>query len=107
MGVSAFSTYSGLENDLSGSYLPECNQNVDCKHWFVSVEKPVDESTSMQQRIDTYIKTLATVIGSEKAKENIYRIKYQNHINGFAAKMDVHTANKLKGNNLNSELSNY
>jgi len=65
------SVYSPLDSNDSGrreSLFPGC----DYEHWLVTMEFP-DPQTTREQKIDTFVKTLANVVGSEEeAKKKEY-----------------------------------
>ncbi|KAF9625598.1 hypothetical protein IFM89_024371 [Coptis chinensis] len=69
----------------------------DLTDWFISLEKPCGEVAPLLQ-IDSYVRTLATVVGSEEeAERKIYRIECGGCLFGFGATIDEETANKLNG----------
>ncbi|KAK4588091.1 hypothetical protein RGQ29_019184 [Quercus rubra] len=64
------SSSSGNSNEPRETImLPGCDYN----HWLIVVEFPKDPAATREQMIDTYLNTLATVLGSmEEAKKNMY-----------------------------------
>ncbi|CAI9088781.1 OLC1v1023205C1 [Oldenlandia corymbosa var. corymbosa] len=67
----------------------------DFEHWLVVVEKP-DESWTRDQIIDSYIKTLAQVVGSEEeARMKIYSVSTR-HYFAFGALVSEELSFKLK-----------
>eukprot|EP00252_Welwitschia_mirabilis_P001639 TRINITY_DN1154_c0_g1_i1.p1 TRINITY_DN1154_c0_g1~~TRINITY_DN1154_c0_g1_i1.p1 ORF type:complete len:221 (+),score=35.83 TRINITY_DN1154_c0_g1_i1:164-826(+) len=52
-----------------------CLPGCDYEHWLVVMEFPEDPKPSPEEMIDTYVKTLANVVGSEEeAKRRIYAV---------------------------------
>ncbi|KAK8938413.1 hypothetical protein KSP39_PZI011221 [Platanthera zijinensis] len=67
----------------------------DFEHWLVVVEKP-DENLTRDQIIDSYIKTLAQVVGSEdEARMKIYSVSTK-HYFAFGALVSEELSYKLK-----------
>ncbi|KAF9615837.1 hypothetical protein IFM89_026677, partial [Coptis chinensis] len=85
------------EGPAVGEYPMEGGQSSSCKHWFIKMENPGGEFASMQQRVDCYIRTLASVIGNEEeAKAKIYKIKCQEPLFYFGTEVDEATSHKLR-----------
>ncbi|KAG9150150.1 hypothetical protein Leryth_009735 [Lithospermum erythrorhizon] len=64
--------------------LPGCDYN----HWLIVMEFPKDPVPSREQMIDTYLNTLATVLGSmEEAKKNMYAFSTTTYT-GFQCTVD-------------------
>uniref|UniRef100_A0A2P2K491 Uncharacterized protein MANES_17G031000 n=1 Tax=Rhizophora mucronata TaxID=61149 RepID=A0A2P2K491_RHIMU len=73
--------------------LPGCDYN----HWLIVMEFPKDPAPSREQMIDTYLNTLATVLGSmEEAKKNMYAFSTTTYT-GFQCTVDEATSEKFKG----------
>ncbi|KAK2393382.1 plastid developmental protein DAG [Trifolium repens] len=73
--------------------LPGCDYN----HWLIVMEFPKDPAPSREQMIDTYLQTLATVLGSmEEAKKNMYAFSTTTYT-GFQCTVDETTSEKFKG----------
>ncbi|KAK7299966.1 hypothetical protein RJT34_10797 [Clitoria ternatea] len=73
--------------------LPGCDYN----HWLIVMEFPKDPAPTREQMIDTYLHTLATVLGSmEEAKKNMYAFSTTTYT-GFQCTVDEATSEKFKG----------
>ncbi|KAL3850830.1 hypothetical protein ACJIZ3_012712 [Penstemon smallii] len=73
--------------------LPGCDYN----HWLVVMEFPKDPAPTRDQMIETYLNTLATVLGSlEKAKKNMYAFSTTTYT-GFQCTVSEETSEKFKG----------
>ncbi|CAO2842792.1 unnamed protein product [Amaranthus hypochondriacus] len=73
--------------------LPGCDYN----HWLIVMEFPKDPAPTREQMIDTYLETLATVLGSmEEAKKNMYAFSTTTYT-GFQCTVDEETSEKFKG----------
>ncbi|KAL0697612.1 hypothetical protein Bca4012_053734 [Brassica carinata] len=73
--------------------LPGCDYN----HWLIVMEFPKDPAPTRDQMIDTYLNTLATVLGSmEEAKKNMYAFSTTTYT-GFQCTVDEETSEKFKG----------
>ncbi|KAL2341987.1 hypothetical protein Fmac_009927 [Flemingia macrophylla] len=73
--------------------LPGCDYN----HWLIVMEFPKDPAPTREQMIDTYLDTLATVLGSmEEAKKNMYAFSTTTYT-GFQCTVDEATSEKFKG----------
>ncbi len=73
--------------------LPGCDYN----HWLIVMEFPKDPAPTREQMIDTYLNTLATVLGSmEEAKKNMYAFSTTTYT-GFQCTVSEETSEKFKG----------
>ncbi|XP_068668561.1 multiple organellar RNA editing factor 9, chloroplastic-like [Aristolochia californica] len=73
--------------------LPGCDFN----HWLIVMEFPKDPAPTREQMIETYLNTLATVLGSmEEAKKNMYAFSTTTYT-GFQCTVDEETSEKFKG----------
>ncbi|KAG2581474.1 multiple organellar RNA editing factor 9, chloroplastic-like [Panicum virgatum] len=73
--------------------LPGCDYN----HWLIVMEFPKDPAPTREQMIDTYLNTLAAVLGSmEEAKKNMYAFSTTTYT-GFQCTVDEETSEKFKG----------
>lgn len=98
--VSALSDgdYSSKRNSNSDQeretiMLPGCDYN----HWLIVMEFPKDPAPTREQMIDTYLNTLATVLGSmEEAKKNMYAFSTTTYT-GFQCTVSEETSEKFKG----------
>ncbi|GAA0174719.1 hypothetical protein LIER_28052 [Lithospermum erythrorhizon] len=73
--------------------LPGCDYN----HWLIVMDFPKDPAPTREQMIDTYLNTLATVLGSmEEAKKNMYAFSTTTYT-GFQCTVDEETSEKFKG----------
>ncbi|GER33328.1 plastid developmental protein DAG [Striga asiatica] len=73
--------------------LPGC----DYSHWLIVMEFPKDPAPTREQMIDTYLNTLATVLGSiEEAKKNMYAFSTTTYT-GFQCTVSEETSEKFKG----------
>ncbi|KAJ4977243.1 hypothetical protein NE237_002349 [Protea cynaroides] len=73
--------------------LPGCDYN----HWLIVMEFPKDPAPTREQMIETYLSTLATVLGSmEEAKKNMYAFSTTTYT-GFQCTVDEETSEKFKG----------
>ncbi|XP_031501340.1 multiple organellar RNA editing factor 9, chloroplastic [Nymphaea colorata] len=73
--------------------LPGCDYN----HWLIVMEFPKDPAPTREQMIQTYLDTLATVLGSmEEAKKNMYAFSTTTYT-GFQCTVDEETSEKFKG----------
>lgn len=68
----------------------------DCKHWLITLDFPKDPRPTREEMIDTYVKTLAAVLGSEEeAKKKIYALSTTVYT-GFQCNIDEATSERLK-----------
>ncbi|KAH6792833.1 plastid developmental protein DAG [Perilla frutescens var. hirtella] len=73
--------------------LPGCDYN----HWLIVMDFPKDPAPTREQMIDTYLNTLATVLGSmEEAKKNMYAFSTTTYT-GFQCTVSEETSEKFKG----------
>ncbi|XP_058091128.1 DAG protein, chloroplastic-like [Magnolia sinica] len=73
--------------------LPGCDYN----HWLIVMEFPKDPAPTREQMIDTYLNTLATVLGSmEEAKKNMYAFSTTTYT-GFQCTVSEEVSEKFKG----------
>nr|GMD11418.1 DAG protein, chloroplastic [Ipomoea batatas] len=73
--------------------LPGCDYN----HWLIVMDFPKDPAPTRDQMIDTYLNTLATVLGSmEEAKKNMYAFSTTTYT-GFQCTVSEETSEKFKG----------
>ncbi|XP_047338058.1 DAG protein, chloroplastic [Impatiens glandulifera] len=73
--------------------LPGCDYN----HWLIVMEFPKDPSPTREQMIDTYLNTLATVLGSlEEARKNMYAFSTTTYT-GFQCTVSEEVSEKFKG----------
>ncbi|KAL8045921.1 hypothetical protein ABFX02_08G145300 [Erythranthe guttata] len=83
----------GGGEDRETIMLPGCDYN----HWLIVMEFPKDPAPSREQMIDTYLDTLATVLGSiDEAKKNMYAFSTTTYT-GFQCTVSEETSEKFKG----------
>ncbi|KAH9325218.1 hypothetical protein KI387_005396, partial [Taxus chinensis] len=71
-------------------------EGCDYEHWLITMEFP-DPQPTREEKIDTFIKTLAKVVGSEEeAKKRIYALSTTTYT-GFQAQISEETSEKMKG----------
>ncbi|XP_051152899.1 multiple organellar RNA editing factor 3, mitochondrial [Andrographis paniculata] len=69
----------------------------DYEHWLIVMEFPSDPKPSEEEMINSYVKTLATVVGSEdEAKKKIYSVCTTTYT-GFGALISEELSYKVKG----------
>ncbi|KAK6254467.1 hypothetical protein SCA6_015772 [Theobroma cacao] len=69
----------------------------DYEHWLIVLEFPDDPKPSEEEMIDAYVKTLASVVGSEEeAKKRIYSVCTTTYT-GFGALISEELSYKFKG----------
>ncbi|XWS11140.1 hypothetical protein CRYUN_Cryun38cG0058100 [Craigia yunnanensis] len=98
--VKAAALDSGYSPKRSGSnepretiMLPGCDYN----HWLIVMEFPKDPAPTREQMIETYLNTLATILGSmEEAKKNMYAFSTTTYT-GFQCTVSEETSEKFKG----------
>ncbi|KAK4439274.1 DAG protein, chloroplastic [Sesamum alatum] len=84
---------SGGREERETIMLPGCDYN----HWLIVMEFPKDPAPTREQMIDTYLNTLATVLGSmEEAKKNMYAFSTTTYT-GFQCTVSEETSEKFKG----------
>ncbi|KAG6484900.1 multiple organellar RNA editing factor 9, chloroplastic-like [Zingiber officinale] len=93
------SDYSSRRGGGSGNepretiLLPGCDYN----HWLIVMEFPKEPAPTREQMIETYLDTLATVLGSmEEAKKNMYAFSTTTYT-GFQCTVSEETSEKFKG----------
>ncbi|KAJ0983440.1 hypothetical protein J5N97_011695 [Dioscorea zingiberensis] len=99
-GVRAMATDGEYSSKRSSSsepretiLLPGCDYN----HWLIVMEFPKDPAPTREQMIETYLNTLATVLGSmEEAKKNMYAFSTTTYT-GFQCTVSEETSEKFKG----------
>ncbi|CAK7333316.1 unnamed protein product [Dovyalis caffra] len=68
----------------------------DYKHWLIVMEFPTDPKPTEEEMINTYVKTLASVLGSEDvAKKSIYSVSTTTYT-GFGALISEELSYKVK-----------
>ncbi|XP_073030302.1 DAG protein, chloroplastic-like [Primulina eburnea] len=84
---------SSSDEEREPIMLPGCDYN----HWLIVMEFPKDPAPTREQMIDTYLDTLATVLGSmEEAKKNMYAFSTTTYT-GFQCTVSEETSEKFKG----------
>ncbi|KAL3643349.1 hypothetical protein CASFOL_014164 [Castilleja foliolosa] len=84
---------SGGGEERETIMLPGCDYN----HWLIVMEFPKDPAPTRDQMIDTYLNTLASVLGSlEEAKKNMYAFSTTTYT-GFQCTISEETSEKFKG----------
>ncbi|KAL4285064.1 hypothetical protein GQ457_16G030730 [Hibiscus cannabinus] len=69
----------------------------DYEHWLIVLEFPEDPKLSEEEMVDAYVKTLASVVGSEEeAKKKIYSVCTTRYT-GFGALISEELSYKVKG----------
>ncbi|KAL2924504.1 Multiple organellar RNA editing factor 3 mitochondrial [Bienertia sinuspersici] len=69
----------------------------DYEHWLIVMEFPNDSKPSDEEMINSYVKTLAQVVGSEEeAKKKIYSVSTTTYT-GFGALISEELSYKVKG----------
>ncbi|XP_057957896.1 multiple organellar RNA editing factor 3, mitochondrial [Malania oleifera] len=69
----------------------------DYEHWLIVMEFPKDPAPSAEHMVDSYVKTLAQVVGSEEeAKKKIYSVCTTTYT-GFGALISEELSYKVKG----------
>jgi hypothetical protein len=68
----------------------------DYEHWLVVMDAPGDGKATKQEMLDCYVKTLATVLGSEEeAIKSIYNVSTERYY-GFGCQISEETSYKVK-----------
>uniref|UniRef100_A0ACD5WBL7 Uncharacterized protein n=1 Tax=Avena sativa TaxID=4498 RepID=A0ACD5WBL7_AVESA len=71
-------------------------EGCDYKHWLITMEFP-DPKPSREEMIETYLQTLAKVVGSyEEAKQRMYALSTTTYV-GFQAEMSEEMSEKFRG----------
>ncbi|KAM7472873.1 hypothetical protein LguiA_011056 [Lonicera macranthoides] len=97
--IRGFGTKSFLNNSLSpsngGSNSPPLDDDCDFEHWLIITPWSKPEA-SRDEIIDSYIKILAKVVGSEdEARKKIYSVSTK-HYFGFGALLSEELVDKIK-----------
>nr|GLL24240.1 DAG protein, chloroplastic-like [Ipomoea trifida] len=93
IGDGEYSSRRGGNDERETIMLPGCDYN----HWLIVMEFPKDPAPTREQMIDTYLNTLATVLGSmEEAKKNLYAFSTTTYT-GFQCTVSEETSEKFKG----------
>ncbi|GAB4848123.1 hypothetical protein Ancab_002787 [Ancistrocladus abbreviatus] len=72
-------------------------EGCDYKHWLITMDFPKDPKPSPEEMVETYVQTLAKVVGSvEEAKKRMYACSTTTY-HGFQAEIDEETAMKFEG----------
>ncbi|XP_052883608.1 multiple organellar RNA editing factor 9, chloroplastic-like, partial [Gossypium arboreum] len=80
--------------------LPGCDYN----HWLIVMEFPKDPAPTREQMIDTYLNTLATVLGSMEEAKNMNAFSTTTYT-GFQCTVLEETSEKFKGDKyINGEI---
>nr|GMC88325.1 DAG protein, chloroplastic [Ipomoea batatas] len=106
IGDGDYSSRRGGNDERETIMLPGCDYN----HWLIVMEFPKDPAPTREQMIDTYLNTLATVLGRsyfsnlsrilcfsmEEAKKNLYAFSTTTYT-GFQCTVSEETSEKFKG----------
>ncbi|GMH25067.1 hypothetical protein Nepgr_026910 [Nepenthes gracilis] len=72
-------------------------EGCDYKHWLITMDFPKDPQPSAEEMVETYVQTLAKVVGSvEEAKKRMYACSTTTY-HGFQAEIDEETSKKFEG----------
>ncbi|PIA33988.1 hypothetical protein AQUCO_03900101v1 [Aquilegia coerulea] len=72
-------------------------EGCDYKHWLITMDFPKDPAPSPEQMVETYVNTLAQVVGSvEEAKKKMYACSTTTY-HGFQAEISEEESEKFKG----------
>ncbi|GAB2283548.1 hypothetical protein Dimus_018054 [Dionaea muscipula] len=72
-------------------------EGCDYKHWLITMDFPKDPKPSPEEMVETYVQTLAKVVGSvEEAKKRMYACSTTTYT-GFQAEVDEETSRKFEG----------
>ncbi|CAL9064581.1 multiple organellar RNA editing factor 1, mitochondrial-like isoform X1 [Musa acuminata AAA Group] len=72
-------------------------EGCDYNHWLITMDFPKDPAPSREEMIETYIQTLAKVVGSvEEAKKRMYALSTTTY-HGFQAVMTEEMSEKFRG----------
>ncbi|KAA8536563.1 hypothetical protein F0562_029041 [Nyssa sinensis] len=72
-------------------------EGCDYNHWLITMEFPKDPKPTPEEMVETYVQTLAKVVGSvEEAKKRMYACSTTTYT-GFQAVMSEETSEKFKG----------
>jgi len=88
--------YSPVDSDNKRGDTTILFEGCDYEHWLITMEFP-DPQPTREEKIDTFIKTLAKVVGSEdEAKKRIYALSTTTYT-GFQAQISEELSEKMKG----------
>lgn len=89
-----------VSNSNSGSFIDDIGPlfaGCDYEHWLIEMDPPGDGKATKQEMVDCYVKTLATVLGSEEAAiKSIYNVSTEGYF-GFGCEISEETSQKLEG----------
>ncbi|KAF5195266.1 multiple organellar RNA editing factor 3 protein [Thalictrum thalictroides] len=72
-------------------------EGCDYKHWLITMDFPKDPAPTAEEKIETYVQTLAKVVGSvEEAKKKMYACSTTTY-QGFQAEITEEESEKFKG----------
>ncbi|CAA6667798.1 unnamed protein product [Spirodela intermedia] len=72
-------------------------EGCDYNHWLITMEFPKDPKPTPEEMVETYVQTLAKVVGSvEEAKKRMYACSTTTY-NGFQAVMTEEMSEKFRG----------
>ncbi|KAK9087941.1 hypothetical protein Syun_030335 [Stephania yunnanensis] len=72
-------------------------EGCDYNHWLITMEFPKDPKPTAEEMVETYVQTLAKVVGSvEEAKKRMYACSTTTY-NGFQAVMTEEMSEKFRG----------
>lgn len=98
----AGSNYSPLGNgppnwsDRPPTEMAPLFPGCDYEHWLVVMDAPGDGKATKQEMLDCYVKTLATLLGSEEeAIKSIYNVSTERYY-GFGCQISEETSYKVK-----------
>eukprot|EP00262_Sarcandra_glabra_P004585 TRINITY_DN156_c0_g1_i1.p1 TRINITY_DN156_c0_g1~~TRINITY_DN156_c0_g1_i1.p1 ORF type:complete len:480 (+),score=74.24 TRINITY_DN156_c0_g1_i1:100-1440(+) len=98
---SSFSLSSSRSNigDDDGKISPDTIlfEGCDYNHWLITMDFPKDPKPTPEEMVETYVQTLAKVVGSvEEAKKRMYACSTTTY-NGFQAVMTEEMSEKFRG----------
>ncbi|KAK8941978.1 hypothetical protein KSP40_PGU021717 [Platanthera guangdongensis] len=97
---SSLSRFVGRYDREPGSKIPEDEilfEGCDYNHWLITMDFPKDPKPSPEEMVETYVQTLAKVVGSvEEAKKRMYACSTTTYT-GFQAVMSEETSEKFRG----------
>ncbi|KAH9290698.1 hypothetical protein KI387_034815, partial [Taxus chinensis] len=89
-----------VSNSNAGSSIADIGplfEGCDYEHWLIEMDPPGDGKATKQEMVDCYVKTLATVLGSEEAAiKSIYNVSTEGYF-GFGCQISEETSQKLEG----------
>ncbi|XP_062147612.1 multiple organellar RNA editing factor 3, mitochondrial-like [Alnus glutinosa] len=94
--------YSPVNDPPTTCSKPRRNRTDGCdyEHWLILMELTTDPKPSEEEMMDSFVKTLANVVGSEEvAKKKIYSVLYSpmSTYAGFGALISRELSEKVKG----------